>query len=104
MAEASAGGHALRTVRRRGIRPGKNFSLTFRTADAAGSKLYWIDIPTGQSIAAEVFVATLACSQLTYVEAIPSQRKTHFLAALSNALVYFGGVPQAITRQRPTVG
>lgn len=64
--------------------------------DFAGSKLYWTDIHTGQSIAAEVFVATLACSQLTYVEAIPSQRKTHFLSALSNALVYFGGVPQAI--------
>jgi len=72
--------------------------LTFRTADAAGSKLYWTDIPTGQSIAAEVFVATLA---YTYVEAIPSQRKSHFLSALSNALVYFGGVPQAIIRQRP---
>lgn len=38
----------------------------------------------------------MACSQLTYVEALPNQKKVCFLAALANSLAYFEGVPQAI--------
>ena len=64
--------------------------------DFAGDKLYLTDIETGEKTTLVVFIATLACSQLTYVEAISSQRKAYFLAALSNSLTYFGGVPQAI--------
>lgn len=64
--------------------------------DFAGNKLYLTNVESGERIAVEVFVAILACSQLTYVEAIPSQRKAHFLSALANSLTYFGGVPQAI--------
>lgn len=44
----------------------------------------------------EVFVAILGCSQLTYVEAVESQRKEDLIRACENALHYFGGVPQAI--------
>lgn len=38
----------------------------------------------------------LACSQLTFAKAVASQRKVDFLGALSDALLFFGGVPQAI--------
>ena len=44
----------------------------------------------------EVFVAILGCSQLTYVEAVASQKKEDLIAACENALRYFGGVPEAI--------
>jgi hypothetical protein len=38
----------------------------------------------------------LGCSQLTYVEAVESQRKEDLIKACENALHYFGGVPGAI--------
>ena len=41
-------------------------------------------------------MAILGCSQLTYVEAVESQRKEDLIRACENALHYFGGVPQAI--------
>lgn len=44
----------------------------------------------------EVFVSILASSQLTYVEALGSQRKQDFIKATENAFLYFGGVPKVI--------
>ncbi|GHT75999.1 hypothetical protein AGMMS50262_13020 [Bacteroidia bacterium] len=44
----------------------------------------------------EVFVAILGCSQLTYVEAVASQKKEDFIQTCEHALRYFGGVPLAI--------
>ena len=44
----------------------------------------------------EFFVAILPCSQLTYAQCVLSQRKEDFILALNNALIYLGGVPQAI--------
>lgn len=64
--------------------------------DFAGDKLYLTDIETGQLIPVEFFVAILPCSQLTYAQCVMSQRKEDFILALSNALAYYGGVPQAI--------
>ena len=64
--------------------------------DFAGDKLHLIDIQTGEQITVEFFVAILPCSQLTYAQAVTSQKKEDFILALNNALVYFGGVPQAI--------
>lgn len=43
--------------------------------DFAGNKLSIIDVDTGKFILVEVIVAILPCSQLTYVEAVASQRK-----------------------------
>ena len=43
--------------------------------DFAGDKLSIIDLDTGEIIPVEVFVAILPCSQLTYVEAVMSQKK-----------------------------
>ena len=48
------------------------------------------------SYCGEVFVAILGASQLTYVEAVPSQKLEEFISACENALYYFGGAPSAI--------
>lgn len=64
--------------------------------DFTGKKLHFSDISTGEITEVEVFVAVLGASQLTYVEAVRSQRKEDFIKAVENALHYFKGVPQAI--------
>lgn len=64
--------------------------------DFAGNKLYLSDSDNDTKIAVEVFVAVLGYSQLTYCQAVYSQRKADFLSALSNSLTFYGGVPQAI--------
>ena len=43
-----------------------------------------------------MFAAILGCSQLTYVEAVMTQRKEDLVKVCENALHYFGGVPAAI--------
>ena len=64
--------------------------------DYAGAKLSIVDGITGEVTEVEVFVAILGASQLTYVQAIPSQQKTDFITCCENALHFFGGVPAAI--------
>ena len=64
--------------------------------DFAGDKLSIVDKLTGEIRKVEVFVAILGASQLTYVEAVPSQSKEDLVAASENALHYYGGVPSAI--------
>ena len=64
--------------------------------DFAGKKLCLTDPQTGECTEVEVFLAVLGCSQLTFCQAVHSQKKADFLMALANALRFFGGVPQAI--------
>jgi transposase len=64
--------------------------------DFAGEKLSITDKETGEVRDIEVFAAILGCSQLTYVEAVYSQKKEELIRACENALHYFGGVPTAI--------
>ncbi len=64
--------------------------------DFAGEKLSITDRDTGEVQEVEVFAAILGCSQLTYVEAIYTQRREDLIGACENALHYFGGVPAAI--------
>lgn len=64
--------------------------------DFTGKKLATVDQQTGEVKEVEVFVATLPCSQYTYVEACNSQKRGDFLSCLANALEFFGGVPKAI--------
>jgi transposase len=64
--------------------------------DFAGEKLSIVDTDGGEIKEVEVFAAILGCSQLTYVEAVSSQRKEDLVQACENALHYFGGVPAAI--------
>lgn len=64
--------------------------------DFAGQKLSIVDIDTGEIIPVEVFVAILPCSQLTYVEAVMSQKKEDLILACERTLQYLEGVPQVI--------
>ena len=64
--------------------------------DFAGDRLHIIDRETGEKVPVEVFVAILPCSQLTYVEAVMSQKKEDFIRACENAFYFYGGTPQAI--------
>ncbi|MBD0375718.1 MAG: IS21 family transposase, partial [Flavisolibacter sp.] len=64
--------------------------------DFAGDKLTIVEQQTGEVKEVEVFVAILGCSQLTYVEAVYTQKKEDFIQACQQALFYFGGVPAAI--------
>jgi transposase len=64
--------------------------------DFTGEKLHVVDPSSGELIPMEVFVAILGASQLTYVEAVESQRVEDFIGCCENALHYFGGAPNAI--------
>lgn len=64
--------------------------------DFAGKKLSITDRCSGDLIPVEVFVAILPCSQLTYVEAVFSQRKEDLITACEHTLHYIEGVPQVI--------
>jgi len=64
--------------------------------DFAGEKLCYTDKNTGKVVHCEVFVAILGASQLTYVEAVPSQQKEDFISACENTLHFIGGAPSAI--------
>jgi len=65
-------------------------------ADFAAEKLSIVDIKTGEIRQVEVFIAILAASQKTYVEAMESQESHNFIKANENAFAKFGGVTQAI--------
>ncbi len=64
--------------------------------DFAGDKLSIFDPHTGEEKKVEVFAAILGCSQLTYVEAVYSQKSEDLIKASENAFHYFGGVTAAI--------
>lgn len=64
--------------------------------DFCGDKLSIVEEHTGEVRDVEVFVAILGCSQLTYVQAVLSQKKEDFIACCAASFDYFGGVPKAI--------
>ena len=64
--------------------------------DYAGDKQSIINHDTGEILPVEIFVAILPCSQLTYVEAVMSQRKEDLIHACENSLLFYGGTPLAI--------
>lgn len=64
--------------------------------DFAGDKLHYVNQATGELVGCEVLVCVLPYSNYTYVEALRSQQQEHFVSGLSNALHYYGGVPQSI--------
>lgn len=64
--------------------------------DFAGQRLHLTDPVTGEITPVEVFVAILGHSQLTYCQAVASQKTADFLLALEGAIRFVGGVPQAV--------
>jgi transposase len=64
--------------------------------DYAGDKLAIVNRATGKEMSVEVFVAILGASQLTYAEASMSQKSEDWIRSNERALLYFGGVTQAI--------
>jgi len=64
--------------------------------DFAGKKLSFVDKETGEVQEAEVFVAVLGYSQLSYVEAVNSQKQEDVIGACTRALAFFGGATKAI--------
>jgi transposase len=64
--------------------------------DYTGKKLSIIDPQTGELTEVEVYVAILGYSQLTFVQAVFTQRKEDFIEATENALHFFGGVPRVL--------
>jgi transposase len=73
--------------------------------DFAGDTLHYVDRRTGEFVPCQVLVCVLPYSNYTYVEALRSQQQEHFVKGLSNALHYYGGVPQSIKtdNMRPAV-
>ena len=61
--------------------------------DFAGDKLYLSDEKTGDKVPVEVFAAILPCSQITYYEAVPSQKKEHLIQSCENAFHYLEEYP-----------
>ena len=60
------------------------------------TNLYFRQEEQVDKCSSEVFAAILPCSQITYYEAVPSQKKEYLIQACENAFHYFGGVPNAI--------
>jgi transposase len=64
--------------------------------DYSGKKPSYWDRASGTRIEVELFVAVLGASNLTFVEASPSQQLEHWVGSNVRALNYFGGVPSAL--------
>ena len=83
--------HYLTRLPTLNTRPGiKCLSITPGTSSRS-----WI-ADTGQTIPVEVFVSILPCNQLTYVEAVMSQREEDLIHACESALLFYGGTPAVI--------
>ena len=64
--------------------------------DYAGTKLQVVDWMTGEILTAELFVAVLGASSLTYAEATWTQSLPDWIGAHKRAYRYFGGVTAII--------
>lgn len=71
--------------------PGQEIYLDF-----AGTTMQWVNRATEQVHEAQVLVAVLPHSHYTFAIALPSQKVLDFVYGINEALLYFGGVPQAI--------
>lgn len=64
--------------------------------DFTGKKLQTVNPGSGEVIEYEVFVAVLGASQLSYIEAVPSQTKADWVMVNENAIRFYGGVSAAV--------
>jgi transposase len=81
----------LDVVLRQEHRAGEKLFLDF-----AGQTLPITDPGTGLVSPAELFVAVLGASNLTYAEAVPSQELPHWIAANVHAFEFAEGVPEIL--------
>jgi len=65
-------------------------------ADYAGQTVEVIDPQTGEVRQAQIFVAVLGASSLTFASASISQQLPDWIEGQTKALAYFAGVPKAI--------
>lgn len=70
-------------------------------ADYAGPMVPVIDASTGEITWASIFVACLGASSYTFACATPSQTQTDWLAGLSRAMRFNGGVTTMIVPDNP---
>ena len=64
--------------------------------DYAGQTMPVIDAGTGEIHRAQIFVAVMGASNLTYACATPTQTTADWVGAIMNALEFIGGVPRLI--------
>ena len=64
--------------------------------DYAGDTIEIIDPETGEVSKAQIFVATLGCSNYTYVEATPDQKIRSWIGAHVRAMAFLGAVPAIV--------
>lgn len=64
--------------------------------DFAGKTISYIDSKTGEIIPCQLFVACLPYSGYSFILAVGSQSLENFLYALSECLLFLGGVPLAL--------
>lgn len=62
--------------------------------DFSGRKPFYVDPATGECVEVELFVGTLGASNLTYAEAVPTQRVEDWIEAHTNMVTYVGGVTE----------
>lgn len=72
--------------------------------DWAGSTLFIIDPDTGEKVKVYVFVATLPCSQLSYVEGSLSMDLASWVKLHQHTFEYMGGTAQIIVPDNLKVG
>lgn len=64
--------------------------------DFSGKRPVVVDPSTGEVREVELFVAVMGASNLTYVEAVETQRVADWIGAHTRALSYLGGVPRMV--------
>ncbi len=64
--------------------------------DYCGPTVAVINPLTGETVAAQIFVACLGASNYTFAEATPAQTLPHWIGSHQRALAYFGGTPLCI--------
>lgn len=83
----------------------KSFGLTMRQHHPAGKRLFvdfsglkvpWLDMESGELHEAEIFVAVLGASNLTFVRAVKDQSSASWIDCHVRCLEFFGGVPETI--------
>lgn len=72
--------------------------------DYAGLTMTIVNLETGETRQAPVFVATFPASDYVYAEVQPSQELCHWINGHVRALAFFGGVPKIFRPDNPKTG